>query len=106
MLERNNGAAGPLPNLASHVPADWWRTLFGALYLGTDGDVVKNDRITAEEVDLLVAAAALSHRHRILDLCCGQGRHALELAWRGFDHVTGLDHSSFLVQLARQRATA
>jgi D-alanine-D-alanine ligase len=106
MLERNNRAAGPLRNLASHVPAEWWRTLFGALYLRTDGDVVENDRITAQEVDLLVAAAALSHRHRILDLCCGQGRHALELARRGFDHVTGLDHSSFLVQLARQRATA
>jgi D-alanine-D-alanine ligase len=106
MLERDNRAAGPLRNLASHVPAEWWRTLFGALYLRTDGDVVENDRITAQEVDVLVAAAALSRRHRILDLCCGQGRHALELARRGFDHVTGLDHSSFLVQLARQRATA
>jgi 2-polyprenyl-3-methyl-5-hydroxy-6-metoxy-1,4-benzoquinol methylase len=106
MLERNNRAAGPLRNLASHVPGEWWRTLFGALYLRTDGDVVEDDRITAQEVDVLVAAAALSRRHRILDLCCGQGRHALELARRGFDHVTGLDHSSFLVQLARQRASA
>ena len=106
MVERDIRAAGPLRNLASHVPADWWRTLFGALYLRTDGDVVEDDRLTAQEVDVLVAAAALSHRHRILDLCCGQGRHALELARRGFDHVTGLDHSSFLVQLARQRAAA
>src|SRR5712671_4693274 len=92
MLERNSRAAGPLRNLASHVPAEWWWTLFGALYLRTDGDVVENDQITAQEVDVLVAAAALSHRHRILDLCCGQGRHALELALRGFAHVTGLDH--------------
>ena len=106
MVERDIRAAGPLRNLASHVPADWWRTLFGALYLRTDGDVVEDDRLTAREVDVLVAAAALSHRHRILDLCCGQGRHALELARRGFDHVTGLDHSSFLVQLAWQRAAA
>ena len=74
MVERDIRAAGPLRNLASHVPADWWRTLFGALYLRTDGDVVENDRLTAQEVDVLVAAAALSHRHRILDLCCGQGR--------------------------------
>src|SRR5258705_9284549 len=86
MPERNNRAAGPLRNLASHVPAEWWRTLFGALYLRTDGDVVENDQITAQEVDVLVAAAALSHRHRILDLCCGQGRHALELA--GADSTT------------------
>jgi D-alanine-D-alanine ligase len=106
MLERNNRAAGPLRNLASHVPTEWWRTLFGALYLRTDGDVVENDRITAQEVDVLVAAAALSPRQRILDLCCGQGRHALELARRGFRRVTGLDQSSFLVELARKRATA
>jgi D-alanine-D-alanine ligase len=74
--------------------------------LRTDGDVVENDRITTQEVDVLIAAAALSRRHRILDLCCGQGRHALELARRGFGHVTGLDQSHFLVELARQRATA
>jgi D-alanine-D-alanine ligase len=106
MQQLDNRVAGPLHDLASHVPAEWWRTLFGPLYLRTDGDVVENDRITAQEVDVLVAAAALSEHHRILDLCCGQGRHALELARRGFAHVTGLDHSSFLVQLARRRAAA
>src|SRR3954465_429701 len=117
MVERDIRAPGPPPTPASHVPADWWRTLFGALYLRTDGDVVEDDRLTAQEVDVLVAAAALSHRHRLRALCggqgprrlalwCGQGRHGLELARRGFDRVTGLDHSSFLVQLARQRAAA
>jgi len=72
MQQLDNRVAGPLYDLASHVPAEWWRTLFGPLYLRTDGDVVENDRITAQEVDVLVAAAALSERHRILDLCCGQ----------------------------------
>jgi D-alanine-D-alanine ligase len=41
---------------------------------------------------------------RILDLCCGQGRHCLELASRGFGHVTGIDRSRYLIRLARRRA--
>ena len=41
---------------------------------------------------------------RIFDLCCGQGRHTLELARRGFNHVTGLDRSRYLIRLARTRA--
>lgn len=40
---------------------------------------------------------------RVLDLCCGPGRHSLELAKRGFT-VTGVDHSRFLLDIARKRA--
>lgn len=39
----------------------------------------------------------------MLDLCCGQGRHAVELARRGF-RVTGLDLSEYLLGPAKQRA--
>src|SRR6185437_1394255 len=59
-------------------------TLFNSLYLETDGDVVENDRNTEQEIDLLIRSAGLEPNDRILDLCCGQGRHALELARRGF----------------------
>lgn len=96
---------GPVPDLEPHLPSDWWRTLFNALYLETDGDVCENDRNTADEVDRLVRSAGLARDHRILDLCCGQGRHALELAQRGFAWVTGLDRSRYLIRLARRRAT-
>ncbi|HVH80261.1 MAG TPA: methyltransferase domain-containing protein, partial [Stellaceae bacterium] len=46
----------------------------------------------------------LERNDRILDLCCGQGRHSLELARRGFPQVIGLDRSRYLVRLARRRA--
>lgn len=95
---------GPVPDLQRHLPADWWRSLFNALYLKTDGDVFENDRNTAEDVDLLVGSTGLGRDCRILDLCCGQGRHALELASRGFGRVTGLDRSRYLIRLARRRA--
>jgi D-alanine-D-alanine ligase len=95
---------GPVSDLEPHLPSDWWRTLFNALYLETDGDVFENERNTAEEVELLIQSAGLRPDDRILDLCCGQGRHALELARRGFPRVTGLDCSRYLIRLARKRA--
>jgi D-alanine-D-alanine ligase len=97
---------GPVPDLERHLPSDWWRTLFNAVYLQTDGDVVENDANTGQEVDLLIAAAGLEPNDHVLDLCCGQGRHAIELARRGFAHVTGIDRSRYLIRLARRRAKA
>ena len=40
---------------------------------------------------------------RVLDLCCGYGRHALRLAEKGFN-VTGLDISPVVIQHARELA--
>ena len=95
---------GPVSDLERHLPSDWWRTLFNSLYLETDGDVIENDRNTAEEVDLLIRSVGIERNDRILDLCCGQGRHSLDLASRGFPYVTGLDRSRYLIRLARKRA--
>lgn len=95
---------GPLSDLERHLPSDWWRHLFNSVYLKTDGDVVENADNTRREVDLLVAAAGLEPNDRILDLCCGQGRHSLELALRGFRNVVGIDRSRYLIRLARRRA--
>jgi D-alanine-D-alanine ligase len=95
---------GPVADLESHLPAEWWRKLFNALYVKTDGDVVENAENTRREVDFIVSAAAIQPYSHILDLCCGQGRHCLELARRGFKNVTGVDRSRYLVRLARKRA--
>ncbi len=40
----------------------------------------------------------------ILDLCGGQGRHSLELSRRGFNDVTVVDYSDFLINLGKERA--
>ncbi|HUT25202.1 MAG TPA: methyltransferase domain-containing protein [Sumerlaeia bacterium] len=97
---------GPLSDLERHLPTDWWRTLFNSLYLKTDGDVVENPENTRQEVDMAIRLAALEPNDRILDLCCGQGRHSLELARRGFAHVMGIDRSRYLIRQARKRAKA
>jgi D-alanine-D-alanine ligase len=97
---------GRVANLEAYVRPDWWRMVFDELYLKTDGDLVENERNTRAEVDAVVAAAGLRPSDRVLDLCCGQGRHSLELARRGFRGVIGVDQSPYLIGLARRRARA
>ncbi len=95
---------GPVADLEAHLPEEWWRKLFNALYVKTDGDVVENNENTRREVDFIVTSANVQPHSHILDLCCGQGRHCLELARRGFRNVMGLDRSRYLVRLAKKRA--
>jgi len=58
---------------------------------------------TENEVDFLVGALGLSPGQRILDVGCGPGRHAYELARRGFE-VVGVDISQDFVDLANAAA--
>ncbi len=95
---------GPVSDLEQHLPEEWWRKLFNALYVKTDGDVVENVENTRREVDFIVSSAAIQPHSAILDLCCGQGRHCLELARRGFKNVMGVDRSRYLIRLAKKRA--
>ncbi|MHC4971692.1 MAG: class I SAM-dependent methyltransferase [Planctomycetota bacterium] len=53
---------------------------------------------TPEEVDGLLELLGLAPGAHVLDLCCGPGRHAVELRRRGFA-VTGVDlHAPYLEQ--------
>jgi SAM-dependent methyltransferase len=54
------------------------------------------------EVDQLLALVGFESG-KVLDLACGPGRHAIELAKRGFK-VTGVDRSPFLLSKAVERA--
>jgi SAM-dependent methyltransferase len=58
---------------------------------------------TTQEVDFLVDALALRPGHRVLDVGCGPGRHAYELARRGIA-VHGVDISHRFIDLARRDA--
>ncbi|MFX0012353.1 MAG: methyltransferase domain-containing protein, partial [Candidatus Hermodarchaeota archaeon] len=67
-------------------------------------DVVEDKKITSYEADLFSRILNLNTEHRILDLCCGQGRHSIELAKRGYNDIEGLDRSRYLIQKARSTA--
>jgi SAM-dependent methyltransferase len=56
-----------------------------------------------EEVEQLLALAGIPSGAAVLDLCCGVGRHSLELARRGF-RVTGVDRTQEYLDLAASAA--
>jgi D-alanine-D-alanine ligase len=95
---------GQVERLESYLSPDWWKRIFDSLYLKTDADVVCDERITKEEVDLFLDILKPDKESRILDLCCGQGRHSLEMARRGFVNVEGLDRSRYLIRKAKAKA--
>ncbi len=55
------------------------------------------------EVDFIVEALGLPDGAPILDLCCGEGRHTVGLASRGY-RMTGLDLSALHLRQARRAA--
>jgi SAM-dependent methyltransferase len=69
----------------------WYIDLFNEDYLRyfTTG---LTPELTAKEVDFIIETLGLPRRGQILDLCCGHGRHTIELARRGY-RTTGLDLS-------------
>lgn len=54
------------------------------------------------EVTAIIAQAGICSG-KVLDLCCGPGRHSVEFAKLGFS-VTGIDVSPFLLKKAQERA--
>jgi SAM-dependent methyltransferase len=81
---------------------DWWKTFFNKDYLDfwSARDTFKG---TKKEVNFLIKRIPLKKNHQILDLCCGHGRHTLELAKRGFQ-VEGLDYSKYELDLLKEEA--
>lgn len=102
--KQNKKVLGPVHNLEEHVRPDWWRNIFNQLYLKTDSDVVADQNITNQEINLFSQFLNLNGNDKILDLCCGQGRHSLELARHSFKYVEGLDRSNYLIQKAKNSA--
>lgn len=65
-------------------------------------DLLHADRDYAGESARLAARLRRLGARRVLELGCGTGRHALELAARGFE-VSGLDRSGAMLRAARRR---
>jgi SAM-dependent methyltransferase len=76
----------------------WFEDL--ADHLGAAYDRYAHTKGTVQEVDHVVAALGLRPGERVLDVGCGTGRHAHELARRGL-HVHGIDISQRFVDVAR-----
>src|SRR5689334_7207982 len=73
---------------------EFWRQLYTYMFPA--------DRFAAtpEQVTQMLSLVGIT-QGRVLDLCCGPGRHSVELARRGFA-VTGVDLTPFLLDRARE----
>jgi SAM-dependent methyltransferase len=80
-----------------HERDDFWETV----------PLFEQQRLEAapQEVDALLPMLGLEPGAAVLDLCCGVGRHSLELARRGY-RVTGVDRTAAYLHTARARAAA
>ena len=77
----------------------WYAELFGEEFLRLYRFARPTER-TRTEVEDLLQLLDLSPGNKILDLCCGYGRHSIEIARRGYS-VTGFDLSEYLLTQAK-----
>jgi len=80
----------------------WYKEMFA------DEDPLRSDKYGESEksraqVDFVIEKLALQPGARILDLCCGQGRHLLDLMKRGYE-VVGVDLSEYMLAKCREVA--
>jgi ubiquinone/menaquinone biosynthesis C-methylase UbiE len=83
---------------------EWWATYFDAQYLREYDPLFTLER-DRQEVARLMEILELPSGARVLDVPCGQGRHAHLLAEAGFD-VDALDYSEHLLAIAKKRGTS
>lgn len=79
----------------------WYEQSFGEDYLLVYKH--RSQREASEQVEAILPLLQVKPGSRILDLCCGTGRHAVELAAKGYE-VTGLDLSDVLLSYARRHS--
>jgi SAM-dependent methyltransferase len=81
---------------------DWWKDFFGGLVVDF-WRAAMTPEITRAEAEFLWTSLRLAPGMRVLDVPCGDGRIALELAARGC-RVTGVDISPEFLAAARAGA--
>ncbi len=81
------------------MQSNWQETFFRGVALDAWRRIL-NPEMTRTEVDFLERALSVDSGSQILDIPCGNGRHAIELAGRGYN-MTGLDLSDEFIAEAR-----
>jgi SAM-dependent methyltransferase len=86
------------------VDVNWYENFFDGIVLDLWRKAVPREQ-TRAEADFLLTSLRLSAGAMVLDVPCGSGRHALELAARGM-RMVGVDLSRDEIAEARKRAAA
>jgi cyclopropane fatty-acyl-phospholipid synthase-like methyltransferase len=86
------------------IKNDWYKDFFSGINCEMWEKAVTLEW-TTQEVNFLIDALTVNPGASLLDIPCGNGRHTLELAKRGFQ-MTGLDISAEFLRSLRERAVA
>jgi SAM-dependent methyltransferase len=82
------------------IPNNWYENWFGNEYLTLYAH--RDEREARQLIHLVRKNIALKSDANIIDLCCGQGRHAHILAELGY-RVVGVDLSRTLLEVAKYK---
>lgn len=77
---------------------DFWRDLYPYMFNK------KRLMRTTDEAAGIINLLGLVPNYKIIDFGCGNGRHLLELARRGYSISKGIDSTPFFVDIAKQAA--
>ncbi|GCE46479.1 methyltransferase family protein [Thermosporothrix hazakensis] len=80
----------------------WYESFFGEDYLRIYAPFLPPER-SQMEAEQIIKLLQLPPGSKVLDLCCGYGRHTLPLARQGY-RMTGLDLNDYFLQQARAAA--
>lgn len=88
------------------VNKKWWKKIFhdrdmAKILFGGEKSYHSPD--TRLAIGFIKSTTGIKSPAKVLDVCCGIGRHSIELAKIGYD-VTGIDISNFFLSLARKQA--
>lgn len=84
---------------------EWWKAVFTGMYVDAERGIPREmvEAATRVEVDVARRTLGLQAGNRVLDVPCGEGRMAVELAAQGI-HVTGVDLSEPFLHSLHRRA--
>jgi ubiquinone/menaquinone biosynthesis C-methylase UbiE len=88
--------------MSKAINPKWYKELFEEM--GIEYEDYPFTRNTENEVNWMVKEYLSNPEMKILDVGCGTGRHAINLATKGYKNITGVDLSPGLIKAAREVA--
>ena len=82
----------------------WYKEFFGEM--GIEYEDYPFTQNTENEVNWMVKEYLTNPAMKILDVGCGTGRHAINLATKGYKNITGIDLSPSMISAAQAAAEA
>jgi ubiquinone/menaquinone biosynthesis C-methylase UbiE len=88
--------------MSKAINPKWYKELFEEM--GIEYEDYPFTQNTENEVNWMVKEYLSNPEMKILDVGCGTGRHAINLATKGYKNITGIDLSPGLIKAAREVA--